>query len=243
MNFKSLFFITILSFPFWCKAQDPFNMSLLSRWDQDTLPNAGSIVYNDCWGYVDCSGREYAILGSAAYTHFFDLSDPTNPEEIAHFEGGDVTIWRDFKTYKNYAYGVCDNCQEGLQIFDMSSAPDTIIRVEQTTEFWGACHNIFIDTLNGRLYGAGYGPNPGNLSIIDIASNPSNPQLIAEVDLPGGYVHDVYVRDDTAYCSHGNNGLFVYDLNDADNPQLLGSIQSILKAVIITLLGYPLMVM
>ena len=53
MNFKPLFFIILLSYPFWCTAQDPFNMSLLSRWDQDTLPNAGSIVYNDCWGYVD----------------------------------------------------------------------------------------------------------------------------------------------------------------------------------------------
>ena len=205
------------------KSQDQnFNLNLLANWDIDTMPNSGSIVYNDCWGYVDCSGREYAVMGSASYSHFFDLQDPTNPIEIGYFAGGATTIWRDFKSYKNYIYGVCDSCTEGLQVFDMTTAPDSVVRVLQTDEFFGKSHNIFLDTLNAKLYCPGTNTQSNGLVILDLSETPENPTLLSSIELPGGYVHDLYVRNDTAYCSHGFNGLYVYDMSDPLNPVTLG---------------------
>ena len=52
-------------------SQEAWNTLLLSSWDQDTLPSRSGIQYNDCWGYTDCSGKEYAILGSAKIYPFF----------------------------------------------------------------------------------------------------------------------------------------------------------------------------
>ena len=179
------------------QAQDQnFNLTFTANWDVDSLPSTSVITYNDCWGYVDCSGGEYAIMGSASYSHFFDVTDPTNPIEIAVFAGGNNTTWRDFKTYKNYSYGVCDSCNEGLQVFDMTNVPDTVDRVLQTTEFFGKSHNIFIDTLNARLYAAGTDTQGSGLVILDLETSPESPTLLSSIDLPGGYVHDLYVRND-----------------------------------------------
>lgn len=216
----------VVAFHSTIQAQDQnFNLTFTANWDVDSLPSTSVITYNDCWGYVDCSGGEYAIMGSASYSHFFDVTDPTNPIEIAVFAGGNNTTWRDFKTYKNYSYGVCDSCNEGLQVFDMTNVPDTVDRVLQTTEFFGKSHNIFIDTLNARLYAAGTDTQGSGLVILDLEDSPESPTLLSSIDLPGGYVHDLYVRNDTAYCSHLTNGLYVYNLQDPNNPELLGILE------------------
>lgn len=225
MRFYKIFSLTVGLFAICSTAvsqNENFNLNLLANWDVDTMPNSGNVVYNDCWGYVDCSGREYAVMGSASYTHFFDLQDPTNPVEINYFAAGNTTIWRDYKSYKNYIYGVCDSCNEGLQVFDMTTAPDSVVRVLQTDEFFGKSHNIFLDTLNAKLYCPGTNTQSNGLVILDLSETPENPTLLSSIELPGGYVHDVYVRNDTAYCSHGFNGLYVYDMSDPLNPITLG---------------------
>lgn len=188
------------------------NMTLHSQWDPDTLPTASGREYNDIWGWVDCSGNEYAIIGSASMVHFFDINDPDNIVELAQFPGGQVTTWRDMKTFKDRAYAVSDNTNEGLMIFDLSNIQDTIIKTYHSTEFFGRAHNIYIDEDNGRLYVAGTNTQSSGLIVLDIATNPDNPQLLASVSLAGGgYVHDVYVKDNIAYCSHGYNGYYIWD--------------------------------
>ena len=119
-------------------------MSLLYNWKVDTLPAASGIRYNDVWGYTDCDNREYAIIGSASYIHFLEVSDPDNAYEIAAFPGGQNTIWRDMKTYRDRAYAVSDGASEGLMIFDMSGLPDTVIKTYQSTAFFSRAHNIFM---------------------------------------------------------------------------------------------------
>jgi len=221
----SLFLSTII-----IQAQNQsLNMTLLSNWDVDTLPTAGGVQYNDIWGYVDCDENEYAIMGSASRIHFIDLRNPSNATEIASFPGGQSTIWRDMKTYRDRAYAVSDNTSEGLMIFDLSNLPDTVSKSYQSTEFFGRSHNIFIDEPNGRLYSVGTDSMSGGIVVLDIATDPDNPVQIARVNLPAnpntgfGYVHDIYVRDNIAYCSHGFLGYFIWDLTDPNNPILLAS--------------------
>ncbi len=204
--------------------QETFNMTVLSNWTVDTLATTnGGRKFNDCWGYVDCSGNEYAIVGSASRVHFFDLSDPSQPEELASFAGGYISTWRDMKTFRDRAYAVTDSKPEGLMIFDLSNIQDTIIKTNQDSSFFKESHNIFIDTDHGRLYSVGMDIS-ANMTILDLNGDPDNPTLLANVNLAGGgYVHDVYVKDHIAYCSHGNNGLYIWDLTDPTNPVLLGS--------------------
>ena len=61
--------------------------------------------------------------------------------------------------------------------------------------------------------------------ILDISS-PDNPQLIAQHNLDGTYIHDVYVRDNIAYCSSGNDGLCVWNLTINFNPLLIATLET-----------------
>ncbi len=222
MNPKALTLIALLlltTFAERLTAQQPpsMNMEKLGSW-RDPFLN-----YNDIWGYTDCDGREYAILGSSIAVHFFDLQNPSNPVEIAAIQGGDWVIWRDMKTYGQYAYSVCDGCSEGLMVFDLSDLPNSVTKVLQTDEYFSSAHNIYIDVNSGRLHVVG--ANSGDL-IFDLTQDPSNPQLLSNLSWAGGYCHDVMVRHDTAYASHGNNGLYVHDLSYPSVDLLLGSLTS-----------------
>lgn len=200
-------------------------MELLSTYDDNTIPDNGNNqwAYNDIWGYAK-DGREYAIVGSAAYIHFFDVTIPTIPFLLDEFPGGDTTIWRDIKTYGNYAYAVSDNTEEGLMIFDLSNLPFSISLVNQTNAFFDRAHNIYIDETNGRLYVTGSNTLNNGLIVLDIGANPTNPDMIGNEQILD-YVHDVYVKDNIAYCSHGDLATFaVYDYTDAAVPILKASI-------------------
>ncbi len=206
-------------------AQDSLNMTVISQWDPDTLPTAGTREYNDIWGYVDCEGNEYVIIGSASRIHFFDINDPANPEELAEFEGGDITTWRDMKTYQNHAYAVSDNTSEGLMVFDLTNIQDTIIKTYQSTDIFSKAHNIYVDYDHGRMYVAGADTRNDGLIVLDLNADPNNPVVLSSVSLPGGeYVHDVFVRDHIAYCSHGWNGYYIWDFTDPVNPTLLSTV-------------------
>jgi len=209
-------------------AQQSQNMTLHGSWDDNSLPNRSGVYYNDIWGY-HAKGREYAILGSVVGTIFMDVTNPNVPVEVDRIDGGyQLSLWRDFKTYDTYAYGVADETsssnRSGLQIFDLENLPNSVNLVYDSFAFFETAHNIFIDTNSGRLYVVGSNTRRNGIIVLDISVDPTSPTLLASINLPGGYVHDVYVRNDTAYCSHGWNGLYIYDMRFPTSPVTLGSI-------------------
>jgi len=211
-------------FASFAQAQISNNMTLLGQFHDPSLPSAGGTRYNDVWGYTDCESREYAILGSAHYVHFFNIENPASPQQVASFTGGATTVWRDMKTFRDRAYSVCDNCAEGLMIFDLSDLPNSVTKTKQTTQFFSSAHNIYIDENAGRLYVAGSNTKSNGVIILDLNADPDNPTQIGNPSLPGGYVHDIYVRNHIGYCSQGNNGYWVYNFSNPQNPVLLGTL-------------------
>lgn len=205
-------------------AQDSLNMERVSQWT-----TGGSDLYNDIWGYEASDGTEYAILGSRDSVHIISLANPAVPEQVYSFHGGNTAIWRDFKTYNDHLYAVCDNCSEGLHIFDLSGLPGgTVTHSGSNTSFFVRAHNIFIDTSSMRLYAAGTNTVEEGLVVLDISS-PATPSLLSNhifTDPGYFYVHDLYVKNDTAYCSHGNTGYYVWDMGDLNNVSYLGSYDS-----------------
>ena len=215
----TIIFLTSLSIS--TNAQDSLNFTKLSTW---TSPNATR--YNDCWGYTDSLGNEYATLGSNWGTHFINITDPVNPIEVNSFIGENSNVtWRDFKVSGNYAYGVADNFGNSLQIFDLSNLPTSVTKVYDEDSLSESSHNSFID--NERLYLAINRKNGStfSLEVIDI-QNPVNPVFLGSVSgityFGNSGVHDIYVKDNIAYCSAEYSGQFILDLTDVNNPIQLG---------------------
>ncbi len=199
------------------------NMTLSSTWDGNTVQTSG-VFYNDLWGYVDQQGNEYAILGSPQKVHFIDITVPTSPSLVYEHVGGGTTIWRDFKTYKQYCYAVADQGAEGLLIFDMSPLPggQPVLANQITTNFSRA-HNIYIDVPNGLAYIAGSNTVNSGMIVYDLNVSATNPPVVYSSSLPGGYVHDVFVQNNIAYASHGYNGFYMHDFSNPSNPVFMES--------------------
>ncbi len=215
--------------------QDSLNMTRVGIYNPPNMPSTpGGVIYNDVWGYTASDGSEYAILGNSDSILVVDVSICNDPQRVYGFDGGNTTVWRDFKTYQDYMYAVCDNCTEGLHIFDMSGLPNgNVTHVLTTTAFFTKAHNIYVDTATQKLYVAGSNGATEGLTILDL-STPANPTLIEDIEfddeigMPSSnfYVHDVYVQNDTAYCSHGYTGFYVWDMTNLNNIELLGSYDS-----------------
>ncbi len=207
------------------ESQDSLKMRMMAR--VDGMPGN---EYNDIWGYIDDEGKEYAIIGSSEAINIYDVTDCSNPVLIQEEVDGNNTIWRDFKTYDHYVYGVCDQGAEGLEIINMEDESF----VQYTGDFVRA-HNIFIDEPNDRLYVVGSNTVYEGMIIYDLAADPWNPTLLKKVRMDtligmsslNLYIHDVYVKDNIAYASHGYSGYYIWDVSDVENITLLGDDDSI----------------
>ena len=199
-----------------------WNMFKLDQYDDQSLPAFSGFSYSDCWAWHNKPNVEIAVLGSLDSIHFFEVGS-SSFKPIYAYAPGARSLWREFKSYKNYIYSIADHygSQEGLVVFDLSLAPTKINYVGRDDTTFHKAHMLFIDTATAHLYLAGASQNLGSsnwdLLMYDLDPDPAKPRLIARIDLPGNYVHDLFVRNDTAYCSHGYNGLYIYNIDPNGN--------------------------
>jgi choice-of-anchor B domain-containing protein len=192
-------------------AQQSSNVTLLSN-----LNEYSGIGYSDCWGYTDSLGREYALLCTNTGLSIIEITIPEQPVERA-FIPGPPSNWRDVKTHSTYAYVVTEGIEPdpGLQIIDLSPLPDSAVLVNTIDTWFNHAHNLFIDSGYAYVVGTDGG---GGMHVIDL-SDPVNPARNSYYT-GSGYVHDVYVWNDTAYASAATTYDLV-DLTDKSNPLLV----------------------
>jgi len=195
-------------------SQSNQNISLLSNVEYE-------VSLSDIWGYTAPDGTEYALVGLVDGTSIMNLSNPTSPVEISRIQGG-ISAWKDIKTYNNRAY-IVGEYEEGLQIIDLSTLPDTIPATNH--QFFdenipsigkiGACHNIYIEEKTGVAYLSGCSQVTGGVIMLDISQE--QPSYLGRTNNP--YSHDVYVRNDTMYSSDIFDGFFsIIDVTNKSNP-------------------------
>ncbi len=210
-------------------AQGSLNTVLEYHWSDSTLP--GSTIfnntYNEVWGFVQ-GGREYAVIGSTMGTHIFDVNVTSAATQVAFVQGlvaNSSIIHRDYHDFNGYLYCVADEGTSSLQILDLSYLPDSVVKVYDSNALIRRAHNIFIDTTTAKMYVCGgYTTSPNSYSVYSLA-NPTAPVFLKSYST-AGYVHDTYVRNDTAYLNAGPNGLFIVDFSNTANPVALGSLTS-----------------
>ena len=211
--------VLMLFFAQFINAQQNYNLTQLSN-----------LTYNadlsDIWGYAASDGTEYALVGVRNGTSVVSLADPANPVEV-YFVPGANSIWRDLKTWGDFAYVTTDQGADGLLILDLSGAPNAIthqfwkpeLTIGGSTDTLERAHNLYIDE-NGYCYIAGSNINVGETFILDVHTTPGTPIFMSATD--PFYAHDAYARGDSLYTSDINDGFFsIYDVSDKLNPILL----------------------
>jgi len=192
------------------------SLAFSQGWNMELM---GSLYYpqglNDVWGYSD-GDHEYALVGTQTGLSVVDVTNPSNLNEL-YFIPGVQSIWRDIKTWQNYAY-VSVEGTDGLLIVDLSdlSGMSHVFIDDYFTEI----HNLYIDE-NGFLYAFG-GTSSSGVIILDLNSDPMNPTLAGEFH--DYYLHDGMARGDTLWGAAMYEGLFtVIDVSDKSNIQTLSS--------------------
>lgn len=217
-NFFLLLCTILISVSFKIEAQ---NVDLLG-----TLNPYPNLDYADIWGYA-AESREYALMGVSGGTVIIDVTDPSTPVEVDLIAGpfAPPYEWRDIKTHLDYAYVISEGVGlgSGLQIIDLSNLPDSASLVNTYNSTFTSAHNLFI--ADGYAYVVG--TSLGGMHILDLA-DPENPVQTAYYST-SGYIHDVYVWNDTAYVSSANT-FDVVDVTNKSNPQLV-SMSSVLPGI------------
>lgn len=204
-------------------------LGLTTSWSQNNLSLLARRPYPEllasCWGYAAPDGTEYAIVGTRLGTAIVSLANPRQPLEVAYIPGT-RSIWREMRTWKNYAYIVCDACSDGVIIADLSRLPQEVSfrNFKPVVGEFGelrSVHTINIDE-KGTMYLNGSNLNNGSPLLFDLNANPTAPVYLGRIR--GVYVHDSYARGDTLYTADQNIPSFsVYDIRDKANPILLAT--------------------
>ncbi|MEM6342436.1 MAG: choice-of-anchor B family protein [Bacteroidota bacterium] len=210
-------------------AQDSLNMYQIYHWEDPSIPPAVFVnnPYNEIWGWYDSTNqREYAIIGSSLGTHFFDITDESNVQQVDYVAGkADQMIHRDYKNKGHYLYAVADEFESSLQIFDMSTLPDSVSLVYDSDTLFQISHNVWVE--GDRLYVCipgqwGFNRTAG-FGVYDI-SDPVNPIEIALYNEYGN-IHDIYSRNDTVFLN-AETSLYVLDMKDPLAPVTIANMVS-----------------
>lgn len=207
-------------------------MNLIYSWTDTNIaeinapPSLDHFRYNDVWGY-EKNGREYAFLGSTMGVHFFDITDSTQIDYVDFVPGrvGPI-VHHEFNNYRNYLYIISDEGSASLQIVDLQYLPDSVHVVYDDDSLIIRSHEIHIDTAMQKMYLFGIHSDllsPGvpvgyPAMILDI-SNPANPQYLSMFTHNIiTYIHDGFVKNDTAFFNCAYNGLYYGYMGDPQNP-------------------------
>lgn len=207
------------------------NLELLARWSSDTLiANSSKVRYSDCFGFT-YHGNEYAVIGSTEGTHVFHLTSQNEliPKGFipGRFQSTSVQH-REYAVYQNYLYAVCDEGVSSLQIIDFQYLPDSITLAFEDTVQFGRVHNVFIDTVQAKLYSCIHRSTVNTQTIAAPLKVFSLTDPLHLTELWSGpndvnEVHDIYVRNGKAILNCGFDGLRVYDFTNTLNPSYLDS--------------------
>lgn len=219
---KSRIFIALMLFQSLHIVGQGFNMVKKA---QIKIPNQ---FYTDIWGYERSNGDKFAIVGTRQKTVIYNVTECGNPIEVFQHTDGFTSAWRDYKTYGNAIYATADQSpyNQGLQIFNMDNYTVTTINNK-----FARAHNLYVDTINARLYIAGSNSVNRGLIVYDV-SNPLSPVHLKDIHIdslvgaPGlyTYVHDVYVKNNIAYTSNGGiRKMYQLDVSNLQNVQVLST--------------------
>ncbi len=172
------------------------NSNMTLHANKNDHPGTGGNLYSALWGYRAPNGREYAILGCATGTAFYDITDSSNIVEVG-FIPGPTSNWREMKVFSNYAYVVSEASNSKIQIINLANLPASVSLVGTSSmSNHSSTHSISQDGPYLYLHGCNSSFGQG-VTVVDL-TNPTSP--VKRGGWNTHYVHDSRVRNDTIYA-------------------------------------------
>ncbi len=194
-----------------------------------TTNSLGDVGTNDCGGWTDSAGVDYAIIGNLDHIAFVRASDGVVLDTVQLASLGDGYYHRAIVTVGHYCYAVNEmyGKREGLATIDLRYLPDSVHYVGNYTASGTMirCHELDADRTRPYLYmEADEQLGQNGIEIVDI-TDPENPNKVGFMSIPS--THDMTARNDTVWVAEGYAKAFsVWDCADKGNPILLGRITS-----------------
>ncbi|ETR68331.1 MAG: hypothetical protein OMM_10640, partial [Candidatus Magnetoglobus multicellularis str. Araruama] len=164
--------------------------------DRDYLPN-GLIALDKTVYLIDHYG-----------VRVIDVTAPSTPRLLTTIE------CRPHKIYLQEGL-VYVNCEDEVKIIDISNPSHPIIK--DTITIQGSYNSKVIGSIAYCLF-----DRPGIFKVIDIREK-TKPEILGSVHLNCFFPSDLYIYEDKAYITTGNN-LTIIDIHDLSNPDLIGAI-------------------
>ena len=225
------------------------NTGLLAYMPISAIGGKRGVGLSGSWGWTDpLTGKDIALIGRTDGTAFVDVTDPVHPRylgDLMRTKGSNSAIWREIKTYKNYALIVSDNSGDhhGIQFFDLTHLRGVTTPKHFTEDSHydlGSIHDIVVNEGSGFAYAVGVNGGGescgGGLHMVDI-HDPMHPTFAGCFADAGtgrsktGYTHDaqcvMYHGPDTRYANHeicmssNETTISVQDVTDKKNVKVI----------------------
>jgi choice-of-anchor B domain-containing protein len=191
----------------------PDGMSLVGNWHEQP-----GHYYADGW-----AEGNYAYIGhysNASGVDIIDISDPTNPVQVANFKGtGGNNEIRDIETQNGIGFFSSDSYSSGgIFVVDLSDPtnPVQLARIDPSNGGAQHVHTLSVD--GNYLYEADSATN--NIRVFDI-SDPTNPTFVRSIyDASGGPVHEVTALNGRLYTAviSSTGSSEIYDISNVGDP-------------------------
>jgi hypothetical protein len=209
-------------------------VSLISEWSGSASApwSDEDVTYN-----LRHHGELVYVIRGADGLHIVDLTDPAAPRDLGHLPALYPEVGEYYNDVKlaerddGSLFALAASNIRGVVVIDVT-APETPVEVvafpepaPEAEDPTVNVHSIFVE--GERLYFTVF----GGIEIYDIA-DPAAPIYLGgywlpDLDVAGGFVHDLYVEDGIAYLDYWNRGLVVIDASvDPANPTEIGRFDS-----------------
>ena len=225
------------------------NTGLLAYMPISAIGGKRGVILSGNWGWTDpVTGHDIALVGRNDGTAFVDVTDPVHPKylgDLMRTKGSPISIWREIKTYKNYALIVSDGSGDhhGIQFFDLTHLRNVTTPKhfsEDSHYDLGSIHDIVVNEGSGFAYAVGVNGGGescgGGLHMVDI-HDPLRPKFAGCFADAGtgraktGYTHDaqcvMYHGPDKRYANHeicmssNETTISIQDVTDKKNVKVL----------------------